>query len=123
SYFSYTAWRQPYIAFNFHCKLTRWHKSFDGAEQVLDYIGAEHIYYGGFYLEKRFGKMLEVSASLSRAYDVKRKFYYTLSNIALDLWIRENIKSSLAFEYDNNINGTTGQGNSSIITSSIKALF
>jgi len=123
SYLNYIAWRKPYISFNFHCKLTHWNKAFDGAEQVLDYIGDEHIYYGGFYLEHRFGKALEVSASLSRAYDVKRKFYYTLSNIALDFWIRENIKSSLAFEYDNNINGTTGQGNSSIVMSSIKALF
>jgi len=123
TYLSYLILRQPYISFNFHCKLTHWNKSFNNAEDVLDFIGDEHIYYGGFYIEKRLGKILEVSASLSRAYDAKRKFYYTLSNLAMDIWLRENIKSTLAFEYDNNINGTSGQGNSSTVSTSVKALF
>ena len=122
-YFNTLILRDPYFSFNFHYKYTHWKKNFEGAEQVIDYIGDEKIYYGGIYLEKRIGKTWQVTGSFSRAYDAKRKFYYSLSNVAVEAWVKDGLKSSLAYEYDYDINGTTGAGNSGTVTARLDWFF
>lgn len=114
---------RPYLSFNFHYRTGHWNKSFDGADQVLDFIADEGILYGGFYLEHRIGDMLELRGSFTRSYDHMRRFYSTLSNAAVDLWLRDDLRITFSYEFDYEVQGTVGSGDVQIIRIETKVLF
>lgn len=114
---------RPHLSFNFHYKHAKWFEPFDGAEQVLDFIKAEEVYYGGFYMEERIGNIARVWGSISRTYDHKRRFYSTISNGGADLWIGNNIIMTFMYEYGYNVNGTLGPGCVQVMTTKLKVLF
>jgi len=114
---------KPYISFNMHFKDSHWNKSFQGADGVLDFIGDERVYYGGFYTEQKVGSLAQISSSITRNFDEKRDLYATLSNIAVDLWFKDNIKTSMLYEYGHGVSGTSGSGNEQLFNFSLDYMF
>ena len=110
-YGNYRLFSKPYLSMNMHYKRGHWDKTFEEADSVLDFTSDESVYYGGLYQELPLGSLAKFSSSVSRSYDQKRKFYSTLSNASLELWIKKNWKAVIFFEYDLHINGTQGSGN------------
>ena len=110
-YSNYLLFLKPYLSLNMHYKRGHWDKSFEGADRVLDFTGDESVYYGGIYQELPLGNFVKLSSSITRSYDEKRRFYSTLSNGTLELWVKKNLKAAIFYEYDLHINGTQGSGN------------
>ena len=120
---NYTLFNKPYFAFNMHYKRAHWDKSFSTAEQVLDFIEDERIYYGGFYGESILSFWGKAFGSVTRSFDEKRNFYSTLSNVGLEIWPTDNLKALLSYDYGFNVAGTSGSGNSQQINFSLDWLF
>lgn len=114
---------KPFIALNFHYFVSHWEKSFSGAENLIDFIGDEAVYEGGFYCEKFLGSRGKIFATLTRKFDKKRNFYATLSSFGWEYYLNDKIKLSLNYEYSYEDNATTGAGNSQTIYGGIKIYF
>lgn len=113
----------PYLSVNFHYRYGHWDKSFERANEVLDFIEDEQIYYGGLYLRERIGEMIEVAGSITRTYDHKREFYSTISTYAIDVWLRDNVLASIYYEYDRGSQGTLGEGDVQTLRGKVKVMF
>jgi len=103
---------KPYISFYMHYKRSVWDKSFTRANEVLDFIEAERLYYGGISSQWKIGSRAGFSSSVTRLFDEKRNYYTTLSQADLNVWVKENLKTRVSYEYGYNIDGTSGSGNS-----------
>ena len=114
---------KPYLSFNFHYKHAYWDEPFDRAQEVLDFIEAEEVYYGGFYFEHNIGEIMKFSGSITRTYDHKRDFYSTLSLASIEFWLRDNVQLLFSYEYDYNASGTLGQGDVQVMQTRARVLF
>lgn len=123
SYINFIMLKKPYITLNFHHLYAHWDQPFDRAEDVLDFIEDERVYYGGVYFEERFGDKAELNISASRTYDHKREFQSTLINGGLDFWIKDWVKLTFLYEYDIDIEGRLGSGDVQAATARIKFYF
>ena len=120
---NYALFNKPYIALNVHYKRGHWDRSFSTAEQVLDFIGDERVYYGGFYGEWTLSSWGKIFGSATRNFDEKRDFYSTLSNVGLEIWPTDSLKALLSYDYGFEVAGTSGSGNSQQINFSLDWYF
>jgi len=114
---------KPYITFNFTQMCGTWDKTFENAQQVIDFIGDEKIYYFGIQGEDRIGKIATISGGFTRTYDSKRKFYSSYSNAAVDLWVNENMKLSFSYEFGLNVQGVFGAGDIQVWMTKLRIIF
>ncbi len=122
-FMNYAVWQKPYVSLNFSYKRAHWDKAFEQADGVLDFIGDERVFSGGFYGEWKAGSRLRMTGGLRRLYDAKRNFYSTASHTSMEFWLRENVTAQLAYEFDYEANATTGSGNGQLLTVKFRWVF
>lgn len=116
-------WRKPYLSMNYHYRVGQWRRPFGDAETLIGYLPYEQTHYGGFYMEERFSQYFGVNWSVSRGSDRKRKVDFVIWNFRGDLFLRDHVKMSFAYEFDYGDSGTAGPGNTQIFTTTLKAYF
>jgi len=112
----------PYVVLENRFTLSHWDKTAEENNTVLDFIEDERIQSHGIYVEYKI-KNISLNASISRNYDYKRKFYYTISNIAVNIWLKEYCKLYAVYEYGYETDSVAGSGNIQNLKIGINVLF
>ncbi|MDD5670604.1 MAG: hypothetical protein PHN49_03080 [Candidatus Omnitrophica bacterium] len=114
---------QPYVAINYRYRQAHWDQKFPGADLVIGYLPDEMVHSGGVYAEYRIGSFWELNASVTRGSDHKRRVDFLIWNFQTEIWVRDYCKVSGTFEYDYGDSGTSGPGNTQIMSCSATFYF
>jgi len=113
----------PYFAINYQYTDAHWNMKFYAADEVIGYLADEQVHAGGLYAEYQLLPNLEVTASVTRGSDRKRRVDYVNWVAGGSLWAGQHMQLVLTFEYDVGDSGTSGGANSQIITAHVNVYF
>jgi len=123
AFVSLTLFREPYLSVNYHFREGHWNKKFKEADTVIGFLPEEQVHFGGIYAEHHFGSFTEMSASVTRGSDRKRDVDFVIWAFQTHFWLKDRMKVSFLYEYDYGDSGTSGTGNTQIMSMSMKVYF
>lgn len=114
---------EPFISLSYHFKRAHWDKKFNGAEGVLDFLADEQVHSPGIYFENHLGTFMDCHFFGSYSNDTKRQVDYVYWSLADNVWIKENVKFSVLFEFIEGDSGVAGRGDSQVVNAFVDIYF